>query len=169
MTAPFIIEPLGPNHNRLAFSCGVEALDRYLQTQAGQDIRRRISNCFVAVPSAEPAVIAGYYTLAAASIPFDELPLEQSKPLPRYPLLPAALVGRLAVDRQHTKRALGSALLYDAILRTSAADPAIFALIVDAKTADAAAFYRHFGSRPFASRPMSLFLPLSIGAKLVEP
>ena len=166
MTSPFVIEPLSSNHDRAGFSCGVEALDRYLHTQAGQDIRRRISNCFVAVPEGS-GTIAGYYTLAAASILLVDLPPDDAKRLPRYPVVPAALVGRLAVHREHRGRALGAALVFDAIQRAMRADPAVFALIVDAKDEDAAAFYRHFGFKSFVSRPMSLFLPIATAAKLL--
>jgi ribosomal protein S18 acetylase RimI-like enzyme len=166
VTDSFVVEPLSSNHNRLAFSCGVDALDRYLHTQASQDVRRRISNCFVAVPS-DSAVIAGYYTLSAASIPIVDLPPEQTKRLPRYPVLPAALIGRLAVDHRYTGRSLGSALLFDAIQRVGRADPAVFALIVDAKNESAATFYRHFGFEPFASVPMSFFLPMATAVSLL--
>jgi hypothetical protein len=44
----------------------------------------------------------------------------------------------------------------------------VFAIIVDAKDGDAASFYRHFGFAPFASRPMSLFLPVATAMKLLE-
>lgn len=164
MTGSFSIEPLASRHDRAAFSCGVEPLDRYLQTQAGQDIRRHIANCFVAVPL-NTSIIAGYYTLAAASIPMNDLPEEQSKRLPRYPVLPAALVGRLAVDRRYTGRSLGSALLFDAMQRSMKADAAVYALLVDAKDETAAAFYRHFGFIEFVSRRMSFFLPLASARK----
>lgn len=166
MTDSFIIEPLSSRHDRAAFTCGIEPLDRYLQTQVNQDIRRRISNCFVAVPVGGKSV-AGFYTLSASSIPLTEVPTELSGRLPRYPLLPAALVGRLAVDRQFIRRSLGSALLYDAISRTMRADPAIFALVVDAKDEIAANYYKRFGFQPFASRPLSFFLPLATAAKLI--
>ncbi|HTW35469.1 MAG TPA: hypothetical protein VMD53_12700 [Rhizomicrobium sp.] len=122
----FVIEPLSSRHDRSAFSCGSEPLDTYLKTPAGQDIRRHISNCFVAVPEKESRV-AGYYTLAASSIPVADIPAEISRKLPRYPVLPAALLGRLAVDRQFVRRSLGSALLYDAVARTLRADAAAFA------------------------------------------
>jgi len=46
--AHLVTEPLGPHHDRASFSCGDEYLDRYLATQAGQDVRRKIANCFVA-------------------------------------------------------------------------------------------------------------------------
>ncbi|MBN8940200.1 MAG: GNAT family N-acetyltransferase [Rhizobiales bacterium] len=137
-----------------------------MQNQAGQDVRRRISNCFIASP-AEGAVIAGYYTLAATSIPVLDLPEAETKRLPRYPVLPAALIGRLAVDRRYRGRDLGAALLFDAIQRAVRAEAAVFTMVVDAKDEGAAAFYRHFGFTPFASRPMSLFLPIATAMKLL--
>jgi ribosomal protein S18 acetylase RimI-like enzyme len=166
VTATFVIEPLSAVHDRAAFRCGVEPLDRYLQQQAGQDARRRIANCFVARPQHSAVSIAGYYTLAAASIALTDLPETLAKRLPRYPVIPAALVGRLAVDRQYRGRSLGAALLFDAIERAMTADPAIYALVVDAKDGTAAAYYRHFGFASFASQPARLFLPLATAAKL---
>ena len=165
MTASFVIAPLSPNHDKLAFSCGVDPLDRYLQTQATQDIRRRIANCFVAT-SANSNIIAGYYTFSAASVPMLDLPSETAKRLPRYPVVPAALIGRLAIDHQY--RGLGAALLFDAIARAARADTAIFAVLVDAKDDAAAAFYRHHGFQPFAARPLTLFLPIGAALKLLE-
>ena len=167
MTASFVIAPLSPNHDKLAFSCGVDPLDRYLQTQATQDIRRRIANCFVAT-SANSNIIAGFYTFSAASVPMLDLPSETAKRLPRYPVVPAALIGRLAIDRQYRGRGLGAALLFDAIARAARADTAIFAVLVDAKDDAAAAFYRHHGFQPFAARPLTLFLPIGTVLKLLE-
>ncbi len=166
MTAPYRIEPLGDGHDRAAFACGVEAMDRYLKTQAGQDVRRRVANCFVAVP-ADGSVIAGFYTLAAASIPLTALTPEQVRKLPKYPVLPAALLGRLAVDSRHAGRSLDSALLVDAVSRAASAAPAIFALLVDAKDENAARFYRRMGFEPFASRPLTLFLTVATALKLL--
>src|ERR1700691_4402992 len=109
MTAPaFRIEPLGDAHDRTGFHCGEEALDRYFQTQATQDIRRRVANCFVAVDAASGQV-AAYYTMAAASVPLVDLPPEEAKRLPRYPTLPAVRIGRLAVDQRYQCRGLGGA------------------------------------------------------------
>jgi GNAT superfamily N-acetyltransferase len=166
VSARYSIEPLASGHDRRNFSCGIEALDRYLQTQAGQDVRRRVANCFVAV-SDQGDGVGGYYTLAASSIPMDDLPTDIAKRLPRYPLLPAVLVGRLAVDRRHAGRGLGSALLFDAASRAARADPAVFALVVDAKNKAAEAFYLRFGFQPFSSRPRSFFLPIATAANLL--
>ncbi len=159
MTVSVTIEPLGPQHDRKSFSCGVEPLDRYLRELATQDAKRRLSNCFVAV--GQGGEIAGYYTFAAASFPIGELPPEQAKRLPRYPLLPAGLIGRLAVATGHKGQGLGGALITDAALRAARADPAIFAIVVDAKDETAAQFYEHLGFRRFMSRPGSLFVPIA--------
>ena len=166
MPGPFQIEPLGAGHDRKGFSCGVAALDRYLQQQASQDIRRRISNCFVACD--ETGVIAGYYTFAATSFPLADLPADDAKRLPRYELLPAGLVGRLAVDHRFRGQRLGGALVLDAVQRAARADSAIYALVVDAKDEQAAAFYEHLGFRRFASRPMSLYLPIATAINAMQ-
>ncbi|HTU52689.1 MAG TPA: GNAT family N-acetyltransferase [Acetobacteraceae bacterium] len=159
MTAGFAIEPLGAAHDRKDFSCGVPPFDRYLHKLAAQDMRRRISNCFVAVDAS--GAIAAYYTLAATSFPLADLPPVLTKRLPRYAALPAGLIGRLAVDRRYRGQRLGGALILDATRRAANADPSIFALVVDAKDEVVVAFYRHVGFQSFASRPMSLFLPIA--------
>ena len=123
-----------------------------------------MASCFVVVEAATNA-IAGYYTLAATSVPANDLPIEVLKRLPRYPILPAALVGRLAVDQRFHRKGLGSTLLADAALRVLKGDTKAFALIVDAKDENAAAFYRLQGFRSFASSPMTLFLPLGTAKK----
>jgi hypothetical protein len=93
MTFPFRQETLGEEHERSLLRCGEDALDRYFQTQATQDIRRRIANCFVAVENSTNQV-AAYYTISAASISLVDLPLDETKRLPRYPTVPAVRIGR---------------------------------------------------------------------------
>ena len=159
MTQGFRIEALTTVHARKSFSSGSAPLDRYLHDLATQDIKRRISNCFVAID--DTGAIAGYYTFAAASFPLTELSAEETKRLPRYAVLPAGLIGRLAVDRRFRGQKLGGALIMDAVVRAAHAEPAIFALVVDAKDEEAAGFYQHLGFRRFTSKPSSLFLPIA--------
>lgn len=158
MNAEFDIVPLAHSHHRLLFDSGVDVLNRYLLTQVTQDVRRRLTNCFVAVD--EAACVVGYYTLSATSLPIHELADDESRKIPRYPLLPAGLIGRLAVDRRFQRQGLGSCLLVNAIARAGRADVAIYTMIVDAKNDAAVAFYRHHGFRPLLSRPMSLYIPI---------
>ena len=169
MTAPpFRIEPLSDAHNRASFRCGDEALDRYFQTQATQDIRRRVANCFVAVEVAS-GTVAAFYTLSAASILLTDLPPEETKRLPRYPALPAVLIGRLAVDGGFQGRGLGESLLMNAAHRAMQADAAAYLLLVDAKNPQALAFYQRYGFRPLSTRPMTLFLALATVKKAFFP
>jgi ribosomal protein S18 acetylase RimI-like enzyme len=159
VTAPFRVEVLGPGHARDKFSCGVEVLDNYLLRQAGQDARRRVSACFVAIDVASGR-IAGYYTLAAGGVALNDLPAEMTKRLPRYPSVPVARIGRLAVDRTFQGRKLGGALLADAALRAKRSDLAVLALVVDAKDDAAAAFYRHHGFESFGGQARQLAVSL---------
>lgn len=159
MTAPFHLEPLGPGHDRNAFSCGVQALDRYLTSQASQDVKRRVSACYVAC-EVTSGKVAGFYTLAAGSVPLNDLPPALIKRLPRYPSVPAARVGRLAIDKAFQGQKLGGALLADAAVRAARSEAAIFALIVDAKDDGAAAFYRHHGFEPIGGNGLQLIFPL---------
>src|ERR1700720_2891137 len=103
MTFPFLLGPLTAEHDRTAFACGEEALDRYFRAQVTQDIRRRLANCFVGVEGAT-GDIAAFYTIAPAGIPTPDLPPEETKRLPRYPTLPAVRIGRLAVDQRFRGR-----------------------------------------------------------------
>jgi GNAT superfamily N-acetyltransferase len=115
VTTSFEIEVLDDDHARGEFFSGVPALDRYFREQVTQDVRRRTTTCYVAL--AEAGVVAGYYTLAAAGIALADLPPELAKRLPRYPSVPVARLGRLAVDRIYQGRQLGASLLWDAVLR----------------------------------------------------
>jgi len=159
MTGSFIVEPLGSGHDRSAFTCGVDALDRYFREQAGQDVRRRATACFVAHEIATDR-IAGFYTLAAAGVPLAQMPARLAKRLPRYPAVPVARVGRLAVALAYRGRKLGGALLWDAVERASRSEVAVYALVVDAKDEQAENFYLHHGFVAFGDAPGTLILPL---------
>ena len=160
MTAPFLIDVLGPDHDRTGFASGVEALDRYFREQVTQDVRRRATACYVAVDAAA-AKVAGYYTLAAAGVALTDLPAQLAKRLPRYPLVPVARLGRLAVDLAYRGRQVGGSLLWDAVMRALRSEIAVHALVVDAKDDQAASFYRHFGFASLGSSPRRLVLPLA--------
>jgi ribosomal protein S18 acetylase RimI-like enzyme len=165
MTAPsFRVQVLQDGHDRKRFQCGTEPLDRYFREQVTQDVRRRIAACFVAVDHLSR--IAGYYTLASASVALDLLPPANAKKLPRSPSVPAVRMGRLAVDADFMGQGLGAALLADALARSARSGIAAYALIVDAKDEQAAAFYRHHGFMALPSAALPLFLPLATVASL---
>jgi GNAT superfamily N-acetyltransferase len=151
------IELLGA-HDRAAFVSGSDALDRYLREQAKQDMRRRVASCFVAVD--DDGVIAGYYTIAATSLILDKLSPERIKRLPRYPSIPAVLLGRLAIAQAHQGKRLGGALVADALLRATRAEVMAYAMVVDAKDARAVSFYEHLGFERLGDDPRKLIRSL---------
>ena len=132
----FRIEPLDrKRHDRVAFSCGVEALDRYLKQQASQDLEKRVAAVLVLTP--DGSTIAGYYTLSQYAVSIGQLPeqvLKRLKP-PRYPELPATLLGRLARSTAFKGQKIGELLLMDALKRSLDHSQAIASVgvVVDAK------------------------------------
>jgi ribosomal protein S18 acetylase RimI-like enzyme len=156
---PFRMALLDDSHDRSSFDSGTPALDRYFREQVRQDMRRRVASCFVALTDEQR--IAGYYTLASASVPLTELPPDAIKKLPRYRATPTVRMGRLAVDQAFKGQGLGGALLGDALTRAARAEIAAYALLVDAKNPTAAAFYRHHGFIALPDTPLTLFLPLA--------
>lgn len=157
----YIVELLSSHHDRGAFSCGVEQLDRYLQQQANQDKRKYVATHFVAFDRERQKII-GYYTLSATSIKLTELPESIAKKLPLYPVLPATLLGRLAVDRDYQKQGWGDFLLINALQRSLNNEIASMAVVVDAKDEGAVSFYEHYHFLRFPARPNRLFLTMKV-------
>ena len=114
------IEPLNALHDRKGFVCGKEALDQYFQRQVTQDARRHLATPFVMVMP--DGVIGGFYTLSSTALRLHDLPDDIAKRLPRYPLIPATLIGRLAIDRGYHGQGWGSFLLLDALHRSTGDD-----------------------------------------------
>lgn len=155
-------------HDRSAFSCGAPELDRYIREHASQDVKRDVARVFVALGGRRGSV-AGYYSLSAASFQKEKLPADQARRLPHYPV-PAALLGRLAVDDSQKGRERGAFLLMDALNRVLLASQtlAVNAIIVDARDDSAAAFYRKYGFIPFKNHERRLFLPMATIRQLAE-
>lgn len=162
----FTIIPLTDKLDRTQFNCGSEALNKYFREQVTQDVRRRVAGCFVAVDG--ESKIAGYYTLAAASILLKDLPENIIKKLPRYPTVPAVRMGRLAVDQNFKGKGLGGALLADGLTRASSSEITAYALMVDAKDEVASDFYIHHGFIALPDSPLTLFLPLATLKKIKQ-
>lgn len=158
------VEALGSHHDRNSFTSGVEALDRYFRRQAGQDARNNVAAPFVLV--LPEGAIGGYYTLSATGVKLSEFPVDIRRKLPRYPLVPATLLGRLAVDQNHQGRGYGRFLLADALFRAVRSEIASFAIIVEAKDQAARRFYERESFLPLPEQPLSLFRPMADLAKL---
>lgn len=165
MTPPYRFEPLSEKHDRASFHCGVPELDGYFQHRIGQDAKRKVAAPFVMLDADDEVI--GYYTLSACSIHLNDLPVEIVRKLPRYPQLPATLLGRLAVSARHRGRKLGRFLLVDALYRSwkATAQVASVCVVVDAIDEAARDFYLHHEFQPLGDFPSKLFLPMATIAK----
>jgi predicted GNAT family N-acyltransferase len=166
---PYRVEPLSASHGRSAFHCGVSELDRYLPEQAGQDARRKVAAPFVLVD--QEGSIAGYYTLSAYAVRLGELPEVIAKKLPRYPLLPATLLGRLAIGTSCRGQSLGRLLLMDALHRSwkNTSEVASDGVVVEALDESALAFYLHHEFQPLRDHPDKLFLAMATIERAFKP
>jgi len=162
----YICEPLGNQHDRTKFDCGVSVLNDYLAKYAKQDVKRKASAVFVLVERAEPKCVIGFYTLCATSVALTELPEEVTRKLPRYPEIPAIQVGRLARDVNYP--GVGALLLSDAITRCVRVVSEIAAslIVVDSKGEAATRFYEKFGFISLPKLPDRMFLSMQTAEKL---
>ena len=129
------------------FNCGNEALNRYLTVQAGQDMRKKLSVCFVLNDDYTRDLI-GYYTLSSYAINADAIPNKIKVSAPRnYTKIPATLLGRLAIDLKFQGKGLGEFVLMNALERAHDASLKIASLAVIVDPIDKAAedFYSQYG------------------------
>ncbi|BAZ14452.1 hypothetical protein NIES4071_62960 [Calothrix sp. NIES-4071] len=155
-------------HNRSCFSCGNESLDNYIRKQASQDLKKKIATVFVLIDSPNTDVIA-YYTLSSYTIDIANLDETFAKGIPRYPLLPATLLGRLAVDNTFQGQGMGKVILIDALKRALDAitQVASLAVVVEAIDEDAVRFYQKYGFRQFKQYPLKLYLSMNSIASII--
>ena len=156
----YITNLLATTHEMAKFFCGTVMLDNYIQKQAKQDVKGKVSACFVL--SDDDKEIKSYYTLSNGSIPRSQLPESVIKQLPRYYDLPVTLLGRLAVDIKFKGQKLGSKILLDALKRSYDASASIgsMAVIVDPIDQNATDFYTKFGFI-LLSDSGRMFLPMA--------
>jgi len=144
--AGYLTIPLDSKHKKSEFTCGNTYLDNYLKKQAKQDIKRKLSACFIL--SSENNEIKGFYTLSNAGVPRELIPENISKKLPRaFESLPVTLLGRLAINEKNKSQGLGKLLLIDALKRSYEVSKVIgsMAVIVDPIDESAIKFYNKFG------------------------
>ncbi|MGI9191979.1 MAG: GNAT family N-acetyltransferase [Chitinophagaceae bacterium] len=160
---------LEKTHQRNNFDCGDEALNFYLKHQASQDVKRKLSACFVYTEHNTNQIL-GYYTLSAGSIPYQDIPETFNKKLPSgYQSIPVILIGRLAVSKTNQGKGLGALLLIDALQRCyeKHTELGAWAIVVYPKNESAKQFYLHFG---FITLPQSgkLFIPMKLVVNLFK-
>jgi GNAT superfamily N-acetyltransferase len=164
----FQVVPLGKQQDRAGFSCGEESLDRYLKTQASQDMRRKANAVFVMVRRDAPAKIVGFFTLCAYTLSQGAMPEAARRHIPRYPLVSATLIGRLAIAKEYQGQGIGAALLARA-LRKACENASVVGssmVVVDAISDRAAQYYEAYGFIRLRDS-MRLILPMATIASLL--
>lgn len=163
----FASEALG-KQDRAGFTSGNERIDTYFRNIVTQDIKRRYAACYV-LTDQESGQIAGFYTLSSHTIALTALPPETARKLPRYPSVPAVLIGWMGRDIKFRGQQVGPLLLADAIHRLIHSPVGAHAICADAIDEAAARFYREHQFMPLVSRPLSLFLTMKTAQALFEP
>ncbi len=143
--------------NRQEFDCNNAVLNRYLKQQITQDIKRNLTVAYVLE---DQDSIIGFYTLSASAVYIGDITSSIAKKLPKYPLVPVSLLGRLAIDKRYQGQGLGDLLLMDALYRCkiSAQQVASFAVVVDAIDVKVTSFYQAYGFEFLLNQ--QLFLPM---------
>lgn len=161
MTALAIEKLDAARHNRGGFHCGVPELDRFFKELASQHQRKHFSTTYVLIDGDNPQAILGYYSVSFGSLSLTGLSAAEQKRLPKHPV-PAARIGRLAVDQGERGKGYGELLLQNAIKRCLAVrdEIACYALVVDAKDEIAARFYEKYGFSVCTDAGQQWYLPL---------
>ncbi|RLD50680.1 MAG: GNAT family N-acetyltransferase [Bacteroidetes bacterium] len=160
---------LNKSHNRKKFSCGKKSLDNYIKQQVSQDIKKKLSVCFVL--SDEFNIVKGYYTLSNSSIPQSDIPSKFIKRIPKsYINVPVTLLGRLAIDKTIIGKGYGEYLLMDALRESYMVSKNIMgsiAVVVDPIDNEAISFYERYD---FIMIPESgkMFLLMNTISKLFQ-
>jgi hypothetical protein len=160
LTARFAIESLSKEHDRSGFVCGNDLIDRYFRNGVSQDVKRNYAKCFVAC-DLDTNRVAGFYTLSSNSVPLGDVPDTLAKKLPRYPTVPAVLIGWLGRHSDYAGQRLGGFLLFHAIKTVAEAPIGAHAIFADAIDDNAASFYQAHDFVPLLGRPQTLYLPIS--------
>jgi GNAT superfamily N-acetyltransferase len=149
-------ELLTKAHDCSRFDCGKSPLNDFLQKHALQNQIGGGARTYVLTRG---AAVIGYYSLAPASVAIEEAPARVLKGQARHPV-PVILMARFALDQAEHGKGMGKALLRNAFSRALAGAETVGgrAFMVQAKDAEAMAFYAKFGMEPSPTDPMMLFL-----------
>jgi GNAT superfamily N-acetyltransferase len=163
---PWVVEGVQKSDQRNHFDCGQVSLDEFLHRYARQNEELELGRTFVATLPGDLRVL-GYYTLGAGSIEVENLPEDERRRLPKYPV-PVIHLGRLAVDRSVQDQGLGKFLLVHALRKAWNASREVAAYAVEVVAIDerARTFYAKYGFRELRDDRLHLYLSMKTIAKL---
>jgi ribosomal protein S18 acetylase RimI-like enzyme len=153
--------PITADRRLDAFECGKASLDEWLKAHALENEGKASRTYVVAARTGEDAgSVVAYYTLAYGGVVRQEVPKTIRQGLPNP--VPIMVLGRLAVDRNHSGKGIGPALLREAMQRTAEASQTagLRALVVHAIDDEAVGFYAKYGFQVFPAASRTMFLPI---------
>ena len=166
----YTFERLSKHHDRdrAGVDCGLPVLNRYLQRQASQDVRKHVATVWVMADEVEPSRVVGYFSLASFAVGVDQLDPKLAKGLPRYDPIPAIILGRLARDFRFPGS--GKLLMMHAMKQAweSALNLAAAVLVVDAKDERSSHFYTRFGFVSVIDSPQRMYVPMRNVGRFVD-
>lgn len=145
---------LAPQHQVIAFDCGVPNLNEWLKRRARQNQASGASRTFVST-NADGNVVA-YYALASSAISPAATTGRFRRNMPDP--VPVVVLGRLAIATAYQGQGVGRALFQDAARRVLHAADAIGirGMLVHALSEEAKAFYLGLGLEVSPLEPMTL-------------
>lgn len=148
--------PLAQTHDSSTFYCGQDTLNNWLKNTALKNEKNGGSRTFVV---REGKKVIAYYTLAAGSVSYSEVPGKVRRNMPEP--IPVMMLGRLAVDKSHQSKGIGKALLRDAMLRVIAISKqaGVKAMMLHALTEEIKRFYLRQGFIASPTNEMTLMIP----------
>jgi GNAT superfamily N-acetyltransferase len=162
------IETIHSSHAVQGFQSTHKALDTYLKRFALRNANANLGRTYV-YTEADSTEVLGYYTICATGISRVIIPGHES--LPRYDVIPAMLLGRLAVTKAAQGRGLGRLLLTDALTQAWGISKiaGVYLVAVDAKDEAARLFYVHMEFLALIDDPLHLFIPMSTIIDQIDP
>jgi GNAT superfamily N-acetyltransferase len=135
---------LTATHELALFQSGEDALDNWLQDRALDNTKTGATRTYVICTSGSSKVI-GYYAICMGHILNHQVVGSMRRNMPQ--LIPAVILGRLAIDKKWQGKGLGKALLNDAVQRALRAsrEVSVRLLIVHSISSEAEDFYLHHG------------------------
>jgi hypothetical protein len=155
----FLIEPLSKAHKRADFSCGNHRIDSFRERLA-QDVKQKYAARFVG-RQVETGRVTGFCACSSSNVPVKEPAERPANQLPRYPCVPAALIGWLGQHRDTAGRGLGEILLFDAVKTVASAPIGVGAIVADTIDDKAVASYEAFDFRPSIARSRTFDPPMA--------
>lgn len=162
-----VVRRLTPQTNRKQFTSKIPSFTNYFRFSVSRDVRSGYAICYYIAAEDSPNTPLGYYTLSNDSVPSSLIP-EFGKAV--YDRIPVTLIGRLAVDKDHTGMYLGSQLAQHAITTAlfQAHKVGSSAILVETYAPDVIPFWERFGFQVIEEESSTMILMMETVRKLKE-